>query len=122
MPVSSSYRITPEGVDVGPGVHVQGVERRPAPGPCTAACPVTLPNAVNSVCSVSCSPLVALASPKSITFGTGLPSWLSTRMFGRLQVAVDDPLLVGVLHRRADLHEQVEPVRDARAGGRRRTR
>ena len=34
-----------EGVDVGPGVHVQGVERRPAPGPCTAACRAPLPNA-----------------------------------------------------------------------------
>ena len=43
--------------------------------------PRTLPNPVNSVCSVSCKPLVAFASPKSITFGTGLPSWLSTRMF-----------------------------------------
>ena len=30
---------------------------------------------------MSCSPLVALARPKSITLGTGLPSWLSTRMF-----------------------------------------
>ena len=40
----------------------------------------------------------------------------------RLQVAVDDPLLVGVLHRRADLHEQVEPVGDAQPVRRRSTR
>ena len=33
----------------------------------------------------------------------------------RLQVAVDDPLLVRVLHRRADLAEQRQPVRQAEA-------
>jgi hypothetical protein len=29
----------------------------------------------------NCSPEVALANPKSMTLDTGLPSWLSTRMF-----------------------------------------
>ena len=43
--------------------------------------PATPPKAVNRLCSVSRRPLVALARPKSITLGTGLPSWLSTRMF-----------------------------------------
>ena len=35
--------------------------------------PTTAPRPVNSVCSVSGWP-VALATPKSITLGTGLPS------------------------------------------------
>ena len=35
--------------------------------------PTTAPNSVNSVCSVSRGP-VALATPKSMTLGTGLPS------------------------------------------------
>ena len=39
------------------------------------------PNVVNKLCSLSCIPLVALARPKSITLGTGMPSWFSTRMF-----------------------------------------
>ena len=34
----------------------------------------------------------------------------------RLQVAVNDALLVGVLHRLADRREQREPLRDAQAG------
>ena len=35
---------------------------------------------------------------------------------GRLEVAVDDPLLVGVLHRLADRHEQLQPLAAASAG------
>ena len=35
--------------------------------------PMTAPNAVNGVASVSCAP-AAFATPKSITFGTGRPS------------------------------------------------
>ena len=40
----------------------------------------------------------------------------------RLDVAVDDPLLVRVLDRLADLDEQVEPVLVSRAGPGRSTR
>ncbi len=39
--------------------------------------PTTAPNSVNSVRSVSFGP-AALATPKSITFGTGLPSYNAT--------------------------------------------
>ena len=40
---------------------------------------------------------------------------------GRLQVAVDDALLVGVLHRLADGNEQLEPLPGRRAWPRRST-
>ena len=84
--------------------------------------PATLPKAVNRLCSVSRIPLVALARPKSITLGTGLSSWALDQDVGGLEVAVDDPLLVGVLHRRADLAEQRRAGRGGRGGGRRNTR
>ena len=64
---------------------------------------------MNSVFSVSCWP-VALAMPKSITLGTGTPSCSVDQHVGRLEVAVDDPLLVRVLHRLADLDEQLQPL------------
>ena len=41
---------------------------------------------------------------------------------GRLEVAVDDPLLVGVLDRLADRDEQLQPLAAASAGARRSTR
>ena len=46
---------------------------------------------------------VALATPKSMTLGVGRPSTspVTSTLLG-FQVAVDDPLLVGVLHRLAD--------------------
>ena len=72
-----------------------------------------MPKAVNRLCSESCSPLVALARPKSITLGTGLAVVALDQDVRRLQVAVDDPLLVRVLHRRADLAEQRQPLRQA---------
>ena len=71
--------------------------------------PTTAPNPVNSVLSVSGWP-AALATPKSITFGTGRPSYRATRTLRRLEVAVDDPLLVGVLDRLADRDEQLQPL------------
>ena len=58
----------------------------------------------------------ALATPKSITFGTGVAVVQRDQDVGRLEVAVDDPLLVGVLHRPADLDEQLEPLAGRRAG------
>ena len=53
---------------------------------------------------------IALAMPKSITLGTGLPSCESDQDVGGLDVAVDDPLLVGVLDRLADADEQLQPL------------
>ena len=64
---------------------------------------------MNSVCSVSGWP-VALATPKSITFGTGSLVVLGHQHVRRLDVAVDDPLLMGVLDRLADRHEQLQPL------------
>ena len=66
--------------------------------------PITAPNWVAIDSSVSLPP-VALATPKSITFGTGLPSIERDQDVGRLQVAMHDALLMGVLHRLADRHE-----------------
>ncbi len=43
--------------------------------------PATVPKAVYRLCSVSGRPRVGVGRPKSITFGTGRSSWLSTRMF-----------------------------------------
>ena len=64
---------------------------------------------MNSVFSVKrwC---VALAIPKSITFGTGSAVVQRHQHVRRLQVAVDDPLLVRVLHRAADLREQIQAL------------
>ena len=70
-----------QGVDVGPRVDVHGVEGRLLRGHVQRRAQARCRTPVNSVCSVSCRPVVALARPKSITLGTGLPSWLSTRMF-----------------------------------------
>ena len=53
---------------------------------------------------------IALARPKSITFGTGWPSIQADQNVRRLQIAVDDPLLMRVLHGVADLDEQLEPL------------
>ena len=74
--------------------------------------PTICPNSVNIVFSVSRWP-VALATPKSITLGTGWPSYSATSTFDRLDVAVDDALLMRVLHRLADRDEQLQPL----AGG-----
>ena len=52
----------------------------PAPGDMYSSVPITSPKPVNIVRSVSCCP-VALATPKSITFGTGLPSYSATSTF-----------------------------------------
>ena len=64
--------------------------------------PIICAKPVNSVLSVSCWP-IALATPKSITFTTGVAVVQRHQHVGRLEVAVDDPLLVRVLHRLADL-------------------
>ena len=56
--------------------------------------------------------------PKSITLGTGPPSMQRDQHVRRLEVAVDDPLLVRVLHGLADRHEQLQPLAGSRAGSR----
>ena len=77
--------------------------------------PTIAPNCVNSVFSVSRWP-IALATPKSITLGTGLPSYRRDQDVGGLDVAVDDPLLVGVLDRLADGDEELQPLAGRQPG------
>ena len=55
---------------------------------------------------------MALATPKSMTFGHRHAVVERHQDVGGLQVAVDDPLLVGVLHGAADEHEQLQPFPD----------
>ena len=71
--------------------------------------PIIWAKPVNSVLSVSCCPM-ALATPKSITLTTGVAVVQRDQDVGRLEVAVDDALLMGVLHRLADRHEQLQPL------------
>ena len=103
-------------VDVAPGVDVQRVEARPARGSCTAACRPRCRRPVNSVLLGEPLPPVALATPKSITLGTGRPSCSVDQDVGGLEVAVDDPLLVGVLHRLADRRRTAPAARGGRGG------
>jgi hypothetical protein len=79
VPVSNSYRTTPsEKISV----------RVSTSNPLVCACsgdmysgvPISAPVCVKSVCCVN-DWFVALAMPKSITFGTGFPSTSVTRMF-----------------------------------------
>ena len=60
--------------------------------------------------------------PKSMTLGTGRPSCSVDQHVGRLEVAMDDALLMGVLHGLADLNEQLQPLADGAAAFGRSTR
>ena len=83
--------------------------------------PTIWPISVNSVSLGQLLVPVALATPKSITLGTGLPSWMHDQHVGRLDVAVDDAFLVGVLDRLADRDEQLQPLAEASGAVRRST-
>ena len=65
---------------------------------------------------------VALATPKSITFGTGLSSYSATRTFDGLMSRWMMPFLVRVLDRLADRDEQFEPLARRELAARRSTR
>ncbi len=91
------------------GCRPRARSSRPARGSCIPACRRSDPYWVNIVRSVS-RWSIALATPKSITLGTGLPSYMRHQHVGGLDVAVDDPLLMGVLDCLADRHEQLEPL------------
>src|SRR5262249_37875469 len=69
--------------------------------------PTIMPNWVNIVFSVR-RRSIALATPKSITLGTGVPSESVTRMLEGLTSRLDDPFLVGVLDRLAHWDKQLE--------------
>ena len=55
---------------------------------------------------------MALATPKSMTLGTGGAVDERDQDVRGLEVPVDDPLLVGMLHGAADQHEQLQPLGD----------
>ena len=61
--------------------------------------------------------VVAFATPKSMIFGTGWSSWSVDQDVRRLQVAMDDALLMGMLHGVADLDEQLEALAESTACG-----
>ena len=94
--------------------------RRPRPrnppvrATCIPACRPR-PNCVDIDWSISL-PAIALATPKSMTLGTGLPSIERDQDVRWLQVAVDDALLMCVLHRLADGHEQFQPLSGRQPG------
>ena len=118
VPVSSSYSSTPEGVDVAPGVDVQLVAARPAPGLMYSGVPTTAPNPVNSV--LLGQRLAGRLGHPEVDHLRHRPAVVQgDQDVGRLEVAVDDPLLVGVLDRLADRHEQLQPLPRASAGARR---
>jgi hypothetical protein len=73
--------------------------------------PISCRCSVKSVFSVSLL-AVALAMPKSMTFAKRLAVHGDEDVAG-LDVAVDDPLGVGVLHGGADLREELQAVLDA---------
>jgi len=71
--------------------------------------PTTWPNSVNIVFSVR-RWAIALAMPKSITLGTGVWSYSADEDVRGLEVAVDDPFLMGVLDGLANRNEQLQPL------------
>ena len=83
--------------------------------------PTIVPNCVNSVFSVSCL-LGRLGHAEVDHLGHRLAVVERDQHVGRLDVAVDDALLVGVLDRLADRDEQLQPLAAASGGSRRSTR
>src|SRR4030095_9236656 len=71
--------------------------------------PTILPKPVTNVLSVSACP-AALATPKSITLGTGLPSYRAARTVGRFRCGGAAPLLCRGLPPRAEGGEQLQPL------------
>ena len=71
--------------------------------------PTIAPNCVNSVCSVS-RWLDRLGHAEVDHLGHRLAVVERDQDVGRLDVAVDDALLVGVLDRLADRDEQLQPL------------
>ena len=92
-----------------------GRSARPAPGVMYSGVPTIAAELGEQRAARSAAAPVALATPKSMTFGTGRPSCSGDQDVRRLEVAVDDPLLMRVLDRLADLDEQLQPLRASSA-------
>ena len=83
--------------------------------------PTTWPNSVNSVLSVSFWRR-RLGDAEVDHLGHGLVIVLGDQDVDGLDIAMDDALLVGVLHGLADRQEQLQPLRGASGASRRSTR
>ena len=79
LPVSSSYSSAPRAY-TSARVSTSRAESSACSGAMYSSVPITAPISVYIVRSASLL-VSALATPKSITFGTGLPSWMATSTF-----------------------------------------
>ena len=79
LPRQELVKQHPQRVDVTPRVDIDRAISA-CSGLMYSGVPTTVPNCVNNVFSVS-RWSIALATPKSITLGTGLPSWTVTSTF-----------------------------------------
>ena len=103
------------------GCRCPGRSFPPARGSCTPACRPSGRSWVNSVCSVS-RWFGRLGDAEVDDLGHRLAVVQRDQDVGRLDVAVDDAFLVGVLHRLADRDEQLQPLARRQLVRRRSTR
>ena len=84
VPVSNSYRMTPNAY-TSARVSTSVAWNDACSGAMYIGVPSTVPNPVCRLCSDRAVAPTALASPKSITFGTGFPSRCSTKTLDGLR-------------------------------------
>ena len=110
-----------KGVDVGAGIHVERIERRLFRRHVERRARHCAEGGVEAVLR-ELQPAGRLGQSEVDDLGDGPVVVALDQDVRRLQVAMDDPLLVRVLHGRADLAEQRQPVREAERGARRSSR
>ena len=98
----------PQRVQIGPGVDVDGIEGRLLRGH-VQRCADHGTEAGEECVFRELHPAGGLGQSEVDHARHGLAVVRFDQDIGRLQVAVDDALLMGVLHRRANLHEQHQP-------------
>ena len=98
-----------ECVDVGSGIDVEGVERRLLGGHVERGASDAAEGGEQRLFG-ELHPGGRLGEAEVDHLGDGLPVMTLDEDVRRLEVAVDDPFLVGVMHRRADLAKQVESL------------
>ena len=111
LPVNSSYRITPNAY-TSLRVSTSSALIPTCSGAMYKGVPTMVPKAVYSVCSVSAWTLQRLSQTEVDHLGNRPAVVLSDQNVRRLDVAVDDPFLMGMLNRLANLHEQFQPIRN----------